>query len=147
MSKRLSRWLVIAALVAAPPGLCAEVKSGAQELALVKAEVDKDAVNPEPPRQPEAIPAGWISRLIFGQSPRAAVSARGQLEFLLRRKMEALSGVCALTDAQRHRLRLAGIGSIDSFFERIAAVERELSAGERDPQTVRVQILEAANTL
>src|SRR5262245_41606123 len=147
MSKRLSHWLVIVALVAAPPGLCAEVKLGAQGLVLVNDDEEKDALDPDPPPTPSAKPAGWISRLVFGDSPRALVSARGQLEFLLRRKMESLTGVCALTEVQRQRLRLAGFGSIDSFFERVAAVERELAAGERDPQTARVRMLEAATTL
>jgi hypothetical protein len=108
---------------------------------------NEDLVELEQParRAPDA--AMDLSRLVFGDSPQAVAAARGQLEFLLRRKLESVQAVCALTSSQRQRLRLAGFGSIDNLFENVVSSGREILASENGPQAMRVRLLESARPL
>jgi hypothetical protein len=146
MSRRLFCWLVIFAVVAAPPAFSGEARlAGAR--GLVADDENEDLVEQEQPARRAPDPGMDLSRLVFGDSPQAVAGARGQLEFLLRRKLESVQAVCALTSSQRQRLRLAGFGSIDNLFERVATSSREIQAGQDGPQAMRVRMLESAGPL
>ena len=68
------------------------------------------------------------------QRDRDAAGARKRLDAQLALQVEAIDRACALTDAQKQKLRLAGRGDIRRFFDRYEAVKQRFQLMRPDAQ-------------
>jgi hypothetical protein len=66
-----------------------------------------------------------------------AAGARRRLDAQLALQVEDLDWACTLTDAQKHKLRLAGRGDIKRFFDRCDTVKQKFQAAHQDGQRLQ----------
>src|SRR4029453_6610304 len=76
---------------------------------------------------PENAFDSWVFR--YGQNPH---SVRMQLENALELELDAVDRAAALVDAERSKLRLAGQGDIQRYFESVEAVRRRFLLLRKD---------------
>ncbi|HLJ92986.1 MAG TPA: hypothetical protein VKU02_07325 [Gemmataceae bacterium] len=67
-----------------------------------------------------------LDRLIFRQ--QSSAEARDRLNAQLAIRIKSIDGICQLTDAQKHKLRLAGRGDIKRFFDRYESAKLKFHA-------------------
>jgi hypothetical protein len=80
---------------------------------------DHEAAEAEQPRRTTLhvrLTEGTFENVVFGRASNAG-QAQGRFERLLETKIEVVDRVCRLSDAQKAKLRLAGRGDIERFFD------------------------------
>lgn len=67
-----------------------------------------------------------LDRLIFRQ--QSSAEARARLDAQLASRIKSIDGICQLSDAQKHKLRLAGRGDIKRLFDRYESAKQKFHA-------------------
>jgi hypothetical protein len=70
----------------------------------------------------------WVFNRFGGAAP-----ARTKLESALLLRIDDVDRVCAVSESQKHKLRLAGQGDIKRFFDRVAELKRKVVDGQNNP--------------
>jgi hypothetical protein len=73
----------------------------------------------------------WFDSLVFGDKSDAA-RLRVRFENLLEKKVSAAQRICALSDSERRKLRIAGQGDIERVFERIERARDRVCGSRTD---------------
>jgi hypothetical protein len=71
-----------------------------------------------------------------GPGPEAVMAARGRLDFILRRRLDAVERVCDLSAPQKQKLELAGRGDIAGFLRQVAMTRAKFAAIEEEDAAV-----------
>jgi hypothetical protein len=104
--------------------------------AVVRAEEEEEEVAPVVLNQAQVM---WsddtIDQWIFG-SGRNAQQAKKRLESQLTLRIEELDRVCALTDIQKKKLRLAGQGDVKRLFDDMAVIRKKFDKLRNDQNAI-----------
>ncbi len=90
---------------------------------------EDDAPEPVPPeaRNEFVLNAQQFDQWVFGNSNvQGAPGARKKMDTLLSLQIEEMDRTCGLSDSQKEKLRLAGRGDVERFFDRVEEKRREL---------------------
>jgi hypothetical protein len=77
-----------------------------------------------------------FDRLVFQQDGGNAAGARKRLDAELASQIRNIDQVCALTEAQKQKRRLAGRGDILRFFDRCEAAKQKTQLPEQNPAVI-----------
>lgn len=102
---------------------------------------EPEAIAPPPPRAQFTITEDTVNQWLFGNTagPQAA---RARLESLLTATVIELDRACALTEAQRTKLRLAGRGDLTRLFDRVEDAKQQFTLIENDRNRLRAVVLQ-----
>jgi hypothetical protein len=70
----------------------------------------------------------WVFNRFGGAAP-----ARTKIESALLLRIDDVDRVCAVSESQKQKLRLAGQGDIKRFFDRVAEIKRKAADGQSNP--------------
>jgi hypothetical protein len=90
---------------------------------------EDDAPEPVPPeaRNEFVLNAQQFDQWVFGNSNvQGAPGARKKMDTMLSLQIEEMDRTCGLSDSQKEKLRLAGRGDVERFFDRVEEKRREL---------------------
>jgi WD40 repeat protein len=80
--------------------------------------------------------------IFFGYGkPQSVEAINSQLGVVLKHRIEAIDRACGLTDPQKEKLELAGLGSIKQLFERIEDQKRTLTWTEQKNERGTIRFL------
>jgi hypothetical protein len=85
-------------------------------------------------RQQQAANVEQMDQWVYGRFGGSG-GARNKLDSSLLLRIDDLERVCAITEDQKRKLRLAGRGDIKRFFDKVEAVKRKFRQGQNDPNT------------
>src|SRR5260370_753503 len=102
---------------------------------------EQDDDSPLPAQQvPIAEPA--VYQWVFGNASNAE-AARKQLRALLQKKIAIVDHICRLTDAQKEKLELAGVGDNKRLVDRVEKLGLQFQLVRNDPGKVNKLRLKA----
>lgn len=122
------RAVSIAVLIAAGLGLTAQAQ-----------DFEDDAPEPVPPEAGNefVLNAQQFDQWVFGNSNvQGAPGARKKMDTLLSLQIEEMDRTCGLSDSQKEKLRLAGRGDVERFFDRVEEKRRELQDKSYDQNKI-----------
>jgi hypothetical protein len=104
---------------------------------------DDEFAEDAPPPEKQVTLVGSPVYLWVWNSQFDAVTARKELDAILRQKIAIVNEVCRLSSGQKQKLRLAGRGDIRFFFDRVEEIDRQFQRVKNDPDMVKGLIEEA----